>query len=127
MKVLILNGSPHANGNTAIAVKELAKTFEAEGVEAEMDDSIPVLVSANVDPKSLANAFAASGDKTSTIPVGSSIGRGFSEWADHYVVLLRKNGKADVIPASKFNGASIMRGRNVNPPCVRYLDRGVKM
>ena len=36
MKVLILNGSPHANGNTAIAVKELAKTFEAEGVEAEI-------------------------------------------------------------------------------------------
>ena len=98
-----------------------------EGVEAEMDDSIPVLVSANVDPKSLANAFAASGDKTSTIPVGSSIGRGFSEWADHYVVLLRKNGKADVIPASKFNGVSIMRGQNVNSPCVRYLDRGVEM
>ena len=35
-KVLILNGSPHANGNTAIAVNELAKTFEAEGVEAEV-------------------------------------------------------------------------------------------
>lgn len=36
MKVLILNGSPHANGNTAIAVNELAKTFEAEGIEAEV-------------------------------------------------------------------------------------------
>ena len=36
MKVLILNGSPHTNGNTAIAVKELAKTFEAEGIEAEI-------------------------------------------------------------------------------------------
>ena len=36
MKVLILNGSPHANGNTAAAVEELAKTFEAEGVEAEV-------------------------------------------------------------------------------------------
>lgn len=35
-KVLILNGSPHANGNTAIAVNELAKTFDAEGVEAEV-------------------------------------------------------------------------------------------
>lgn len=34
MKVLILNGSPRANGNTGIAVKELVRTFEAEGVEA---------------------------------------------------------------------------------------------
>ena len=33
MKVLILNGSPHANGNTSIAVNELVKTFEAQGVE----------------------------------------------------------------------------------------------
>ncbi len=36
MKVLILNGSPRANGNTSIAVNELVKTFEAEGVETEV-------------------------------------------------------------------------------------------
>ena len=36
MKVLIINGSPHANGNTAIAIKELVKTFEAQGVEADV-------------------------------------------------------------------------------------------
>lgn len=36
MKVLIINGSPHVNGNTAIAIKELVKTFEAQGVEAEV-------------------------------------------------------------------------------------------
>lgn len=36
MKVLIINGSPHANGNTAIAIKELVKTFETQGVEAEV-------------------------------------------------------------------------------------------
>ena len=33
MKVLIINGSPRANGNTSVAVNELVKTFEAEGVE----------------------------------------------------------------------------------------------
>ncbi|MCI6086880.1 MAG: flavodoxin family protein [Selenomonas sp.] len=33
MKVLILNGSPHPNGNTSIAVSELTKTFDALGVE----------------------------------------------------------------------------------------------
>ena len=33
MKVLILNGSPRVNGNTAIAVNEMVRIFEAEGVE----------------------------------------------------------------------------------------------
>lgn len=36
MKVLILNGSPRANGNTSIAVKEMKTVFEKEGVEAEI-------------------------------------------------------------------------------------------
>ena len=33
MKVLLINGSPKANGNTSIALKEMIKVFEAEGVE----------------------------------------------------------------------------------------------
>ena len=36
MNVLIINGSPRINGNTSIAVTELVKTFEAEGIEAEV-------------------------------------------------------------------------------------------
>ena len=36
MKVLIINGSPRENGNTAIALKEMVKVFEAEGVETEI-------------------------------------------------------------------------------------------
>ena len=36
MKVLILNGSPHTNGNTAVAVSELVSTFAAEGIETEV-------------------------------------------------------------------------------------------
>ena len=36
MKVLLLNGSPKANGNTAIALKEMAAIFAQEGVEAEI-------------------------------------------------------------------------------------------
>ena len=35
MKVLILNGSPHANGNTATALEEMTKIFEAEGISVE--------------------------------------------------------------------------------------------
>ncbi len=33
MKVLLVNGSPKANGNTSIALNEMIKVFEAEGVE----------------------------------------------------------------------------------------------
>lgn len=36
MKVILINGSPKANGNTAIALKEMVKVFEAEGVETEI-------------------------------------------------------------------------------------------
>lgn len=36
MKVLILNGSPRPEGNTTVALKELSKTLEAEGVEVEI-------------------------------------------------------------------------------------------
>ena len=36
MKVLMLNGSPRANGNTATALNEMAKTFREEGVEVEI-------------------------------------------------------------------------------------------
>ena len=36
MKVLLINGSPKDNGNTALALLEMAKVFEVEGVETEM-------------------------------------------------------------------------------------------
>ena len=36
MKVLIINGSPRPNGNTSIALKEMADIFEADGIAAEV-------------------------------------------------------------------------------------------
>ena len=36
MKVLIINGSPHAKGNTALAINEMMKIFEAEGIETNV-------------------------------------------------------------------------------------------
>lgn len=36
MKVLIINGSPRPEGNTAIALNEMAKIFEADGIETEI-------------------------------------------------------------------------------------------
>ena len=35
MKVLMINGSPHANGNTSIALHEMEKEFEKNGIEVE--------------------------------------------------------------------------------------------
>jgi len=36
MKVLMLNGSPKANGNTAMALAEMEKVFHEEGIETEI-------------------------------------------------------------------------------------------
>lgn len=36
MKVLLINGSPKANGNTAFALQQMAEVFTAQGVEAEI-------------------------------------------------------------------------------------------
>lgn len=36
MRVLVLNGSPRADGNTALAVKEMEKIFVEEGIEVEV-------------------------------------------------------------------------------------------
>ena len=36
MKVLIINGSPRVNGNTSIAVNEMAKSCTEEGIETEV-------------------------------------------------------------------------------------------
>lgn len=35
MKVLIINGSPRAGGNTSIAVREMSDVFRAQGIEVE--------------------------------------------------------------------------------------------
>ena len=35
-KVLLLNGSPHPNGCTAAALREMISVFEAEGIETEL-------------------------------------------------------------------------------------------
>jgi len=36
MKVLLINGSPRSNGNTATALKEMEAVFAAEGIETEL-------------------------------------------------------------------------------------------
>ena len=35
MKALLINGSPHKSGNTSLALAELAKTLNAQGIETE--------------------------------------------------------------------------------------------
>lgn len=36
MKVLMINGSPHTNGNTFLALDEMRKVFDKEGIESEI-------------------------------------------------------------------------------------------
>ena len=35
-KVLLINGSPRANGNTALALTQMEQIFSQEGIEAEI-------------------------------------------------------------------------------------------
>ena len=35
LKVLMINGSPKANGNTAVALKEMENIFKENGIEVE--------------------------------------------------------------------------------------------
>ena len=35
MRVLLVNGSPHPDGNTSVALAEVARILESEGVETE--------------------------------------------------------------------------------------------
>ena len=36
MKVMIVNGSSHENGTTMVAINEMIKVFDEEGVETEV-------------------------------------------------------------------------------------------
>ena len=36
MKVLIINGSPRIDGNTSIAINEMVKVFDAEGIDTQI-------------------------------------------------------------------------------------------
>ena len=38
MKVLLINGSPHANGSTYTALHEMEKVFEENGIETQLID-----------------------------------------------------------------------------------------
>ncbi len=44
MKILLLNGSPRINGNTNVALKEMVKVFEKEGIQTELINigSLPI-------------------------------------------------------------------------------------
>ena len=43
LKVLMLNGSPHGNGNTALAFREMEQVFRENDVEVEniLADALP--------------------------------------------------------------------------------------
>lgn len=36
LKVLMLNGSPRANGNTSVALKEMEQVFKDNGIKTEI-------------------------------------------------------------------------------------------
>ncbi len=56
MKVLMINGSPRANGNTSIALHEMEKVFQEEGIISATRRSAAALPAAAAQKKG--NAFS---------------------------------------------------------------------
>lgn len=84
MKVLMINGSPHKEGNTATALQEMKKVFEQEGVEAEIvnigNDAIRGCVACGVCRKlgkcvydDLVNEIAPKFEEADGLVVGSPV------------------------------------------------------
>ena len=73
-----------------------------KGVSDDMDDRLPVLVSANVDPSTLLRSGSTECSSV-IIPIGSKANRNARmTWSDEYAVVVHKSGSADVIQANRF-------------------------
>lgn len=71
------------------------------GNDLDVPDTAPVLVSSNVDPNCLNK------HRDGVIPIGTKAGRAKTAWGDEYVVVVRKSGEVDVIPADKVTMESV--------------------
>lgn len=92
----------------------------AANVKDEYSDVIPVLISANVDPKALKTSF--SGNDNTPIPFGSQVGRTKLPWCDAFVVVIRKGGAAQVIDAKNFTYSMLYGRQPFSAPGLKYLD-----
>ena len=92
----------------------------AANVLDELEDSVPVLISANVDPATLKASY--DGDDNTPIPFGSKVGRKVFPWGDAAVVVVRKGGGAQVIKAKHFNYNVLYNRQGFSAPGLKYLD-----
>ena len=92
----------------------------AANVLSEYEDTIPVLISANVDPRYLRNSYQ--GGESSIIPIGTKAGRRATAWGDRYVVAICKNGVVRVISAENFSLDAIYDKQSFDAPQLVYLD-----
>lgn len=77
-------------------------------------DTLPVLVSSNVNPDYLSRR------SKGVIPIGTKAGRAKTVWGDEYVVVVRKNGKTDIISAESVT-TELIYGDD-SPQSFVYLD-----
>ena len=83
----------------------------AANVKEEFSNYLPVLISANVDPKSIKVPFDR---RKEVIPVGSRVGRTGIPWGNDYVLVVNKLGMVNVIEAEKFSNYTLTMGMDVN-------------
>ena len=92
----------------------------AANIQDEFDDIIPVLISSNVDPSVLRTSF--NGYDNTPIPFGSKVGRTKLPWCDKFVVVIRKNGSAQVFKAKDFAYSNLYNRQSFSAPGLKYLD-----
>lgn len=83
-------------------------------------DQTPLLISSNVNPTNLELPFSAT--DTRVIPIGSKAGRDGYAWKDAYVLIARKGGDVDVIPAAEFTRARFCGGVDIPAWGIGFLD-----
>ena len=96
----------------------VGKTIRADGLDwciaanvyDEMPDFMPILVSANFNPAYLPRKWDGKTDRNKLLPIGPKSGAAKSMFDDKLIVIVRKNGAADVIKGTALTYESLYGG-----------------
>ena len=93
----------------------------AANVQEDVSDNMPILLSGNVDPVKMLEILAG-GDADAPLPFGSKVGRGNYVWADEFVVVVRKDGKLEILTEKYFTVKGFLKGQKLALDGLTYLD-----
>ena len=121
---------PYVNCDIDVAGKNLDDWCVAANVTAEMPDCIPVLISANFNPKLLPSKWDGISDDSVRLPIGPASGAAKSLLDDKAIVVVRKGGAAQVIKAKDLTYETLYGGQafdltDAKTPVVYLTPKGI--